>query len=444
MAGCGKDSSDDSTTQLGAVTGLTITAGDSQNTLTWDALEEAVSYNIYWEETSTARTSGRVADCNGDRLEGITGNSHTHTGLANGVEYNYGVTGVDADGNEGECGNGDGGASGTPVASSGGGSGSKPKPAPTVNGCTDPTATNYNPNATVDDGSCTYAPDPLISSLVFIDANLTTCVNNAAAANGWTTVSQMINLDCSTLGIVSIAGIEQLTALTRLDLSTNQIVDVTPLSGLTALTSLDLDTNQIVDVTPLAGLTALTLLFLSNNQIVDVTPLAGMTALTRLYLDWNQIVDVTSLAGLTALSALGLSNNQIVDVTPLAGLTSLTTLYIWNNQIVDVTPLAGLTALTWLDLSNNQIVDVTPLAGLTALSALGLSNNQIGGQGVGNVHLLSPAAGASIYLSNNLGQSCAELGTLLTNYPGGIDLDGDWTGGGVGDVATNGVTCTNP
>lgn len=27
---------------------------------------------------------------------------------------------------------------------------------PPVYGCTDPTATNYNPNATVDDGSCTY------------------------------------------------------------------------------------------------------------------------------------------------------------------------------------------------------------------------------------------------------------------------------------------------
>jgi hypothetical protein len=33
-------------------------------------------------------------------------------------------------------------------------------PAP-IPGCTDPEATNYNPNATVDDGSCTYAPGPV-------------------------------------------------------------------------------------------------------------------------------------------------------------------------------------------------------------------------------------------------------------------------------------------
>ena len=33
-------------------------------------------------------------------------------------------------------------------------------PPPPVRGCTDPKATNFNPNATVDDGSCTYPPPP--------------------------------------------------------------------------------------------------------------------------------------------------------------------------------------------------------------------------------------------------------------------------------------------
>ena len=153
---------------------------------------------------------------------------------------------------------------------------------------------------------------------------------------------------------------------------------------------------------------------------------------------------MTPLSGLTALTWLHLSNNQIVDVTPLSGLTALTWLNLSNNQIVDVTPLSGLTALTSLHLINNQIVDVTPLSGLTALTQLGLNNNPIGWQGVGNIDLLSPAPTAFIYLSNNLGQSCAELGILMTNYPGRVDLDGDNRIGGVGDVATNGVTCTNP
>ena len=577
LAGCGKDSSDDSTTQLGAVTGLAVTAGNSQNSLTWDALEGAVSYNIYWEEASTARTSARVADCSGERLEGITDIPFTHTGLTNGVEYSYGVTGVDANGNEGECGNGEGNASGTPVAS---GSGSKPKPKP-LYGCTDPIATNYNPKATRNDGSCVYADttppvttvalaqvsvtgytwtgsatideagtgyctalatgspaptaaevkangnankagtggtvamtanvtancqvtglaagtpydfyfvaqdavpnlqltaavsgpvtattlDPLISSLVFADANLATCINDAATTNTWTTVSQMTTLDCSwrRVPISALTGIEQLTALTTLDLSGNQIVDLAPLAGLTALTTLYLYSNQIVDLAPLAGLTALTLLNLGFNQIADVTPLAGLTGLTGLYLYSNQIVDVTPLAGmtalttldlwgnqianvaplssLTALASLDLNSNQIVDVTPLSTVTTLTSLILWGNQIVNVTPLSVLTTLMSLNLWGNQITNVAPLSTLTALTWLNLGANQIAGQGFGNVDLLSPAPTVMIGLANNLGMSCIELGTLLSNYPGKVDLEGNLAGGNPGDIVNPGVTCTAP
>ena len=32
-----------------------------------------------------------------------------------------------------------------------------------VSGCTDPTATNYDPTATVDDGSCVYPPSPSLT-----------------------------------------------------------------------------------------------------------------------------------------------------------------------------------------------------------------------------------------------------------------------------------------
>ena len=575
LAGCGKDSSDD-TTQLGAVTGLAVTAGDNQNSLTWDVLEGAVSYNIYWEEASTARTSGRVADCSGDRLEGITDNPYTQTDLTNGVEYRYGVTGVDTDGNEGECGSDI--VSGTPVAS---GSGSKPNPQPVygctdptasnynsaataddgscvyaVIGCTDPTATNYNPSATKDDGSCVYAdttppvttvalaqvsvtgytwtgsatideagtgycialaagspaptaaqvkagtgvgtggtvamtanvtancqvtglfvnttydfyfvaedtstnlqldvavsgpvtamtPDPLITSLVFTDANLAICVTGGATSSGWTKVSQMTSLDCSWLRVPTsaLSGIEQLTALTWLDLSGNQIVDVAPLAGLTGLKTLYLWTNQIVDVTPLAGLTALTTLSLAANQIVDVAGLSTLTALKTLWIDNNLISNVTPLSTLIALTTLDLNSNQIVDVTPLSTLNILTSLSLWGNQIVDVTPISVLTTLTSLNLWGNQITNVASLSTLTALTWLNLGANQIAGQGFGNVHLLSPAPTVMIGLANNLGMSCAELGTLLFNYPGKVDLEGNLAGGDPGDIVNPGVTCTNP
>ena len=41
----------------------------------------------------------------------------------------------------------------------------------TFYGCTDPNATNYDPNATVDDGSCTYSPPVLSASTINISCN---------------------------------------------------------------------------------------------------------------------------------------------------------------------------------------------------------------------------------------------------------------------------------
>jgi len=43
-----------------------------------------------------------------------------------------------------------------------GGGGGSSNPIPIVRGCTDPTSINYNPRATVDDGSCEYKPLPII------------------------------------------------------------------------------------------------------------------------------------------------------------------------------------------------------------------------------------------------------------------------------------------
>ena len=87
---------------LGAVTGLVVTPGDSQNTLTWDGLIGSDSYNVYWEET----TSAGVINCSGIPIAGITGTTYTHTGLTNGVVYNYGIVAVGVDAIEGACGGG--------------------------------------------------------------------------------------------------------------------------------------------------------------------------------------------------------------------------------------------------------------------------------------------------------------------------------------------------
>ncbi len=135
-----------------AVTNVTVTAGDSQNVVSWGAVEGAVSYNLYWDVGGTSRTTAKAADCTGERFEGITDTSYTHTALSNGTSYSYNVTAVDGNGAEGEC----------------GGSSANSAPSQTVvPGCTDSSANNYNPNATEDDDSCEYA-------------NITGCTDSSA------------------------------------------------------------------------------------------------------------------------------------------------------------------------------------------------------------------------------------------------------------------------
>ena len=64
-------------------------------------------------------------------------------------------------------------------------------PAPAVPGCTDPAATNYDPNATVDDGSCTYCAQAVVNFSVDAGASVSASYDNVvingnfANWNGW-------------------------------------------------------------------------------------------------------------------------------------------------------------------------------------------------------------------------------------------------------------------
>ncbi|MCB1175870.1 MAG: fibronectin type III domain-containing protein, partial [Leptospiraceae bacterium] len=66
---------------------LAITAGDTQNSLSWNAVTGAVSYTIYWASSSGV-TSGSTS------ISGLTGLSYTHTGRTNNTTYYYKITAV--------------------------------------------------------------------------------------------------------------------------------------------------------------------------------------------------------------------------------------------------------------------------------------------------------------------------------------------------------------
>ena len=103
------------------------------------------------------------------------------------------------------------------------------------------------------------------------------------------------SLIAASLGITSLAGLEEFANLEGLNLNLNQISDISPLVGLTQLVSLFLHGSQISDISPLAGLTRLEFLGLGDNQISDISPLAGLTLLDDLRLNHNQIGDISPL-----------------------------------------------------------------------------------------------------------------------------------------------------
>ena len=358
-------------------------------------------------------------------------------------------------------------------------------PPPPITGCTDPTATNYNPTATVDDGSCVYAGDttPPVTTVALAQVSITpsgwtgsatidevgtgyciawpnlslapTAAQVKAGAGGTVAMTANATANCQVTGlnILTTYGFYFVAEDASGNLQTNAaisgpVIATTPDPLITSLVFADpLLANCVNTRATSMGWTTvsqMTSLSCSGNGFASLIGIDQLTALTSLNVSVNLIVDVTPLAGLTALTTLSLANNLIGDVTPLSGLTALLSLSLVNNLVGDVTPLAGLTALTTLSLANNQVVNVTPLATLTALTNIDLSANQIGGLGIGNIHLLSPMPTAKILLNSNLGQSCSELGTLIANYPGRVGVDGNFFVGNPGDVATNGVTCTNP
>ncbi len=122
---------------------------DGEVIVNWDLVDSATSYNIY------VATISSVASLAYDlKFTGITEPPYTITGLDNSTTYAVYVSAVN------EYGESDNVSEPGAITPGAGGSTDGP-----LSGCTDPTATNYDETATVDDGGCTYTiegcTDPL-------------------------------------------------------------------------------------------------------------------------------------------------------------------------------------------------------------------------------------------------------------------------------------------
>jgi len=90
LSGCSSSSSSKASIPT-APTGILLTAGNAQVTLSWNSVPGATSYNIYWSNTPG------VTKTNGTEIKGVT-SPYTHTGLTNYAAYYYVVTAVNSAG----------------------------------------------------------------------------------------------------------------------------------------------------------------------------------------------------------------------------------------------------------------------------------------------------------------------------------------------------------
>lgn len=384
LTACGSGSSgggseDTNTGSVSAPENVQTTAGEGTITIEWNATQGATSYNVYWSTASGSGTNGKAIN--------VLGTTCDHEKLIYGEDYFYVVTAVNGSGES------------------------------------------------LPSNEVTKTPDrKLISSVVFPDAYLNTCITIYAAINNAVYIDELTVIFCNPVGVSGVSdltGVDWLTSLQdlsiysntigninmlanltnlqKLNLFGNNIIDISMLTSLSNLQELNLSENIITNFSKLATFTNLEVLGLSSSNINDIGVLAGLTNLQVLYLASNNINDIGILAGLTGLQHLNLNGNNISDINMLANLTNLVSLRLNGNNISDISSLATLTNLQDLSLDRNDISDVSVLADLTSLQDLYLTDNSIT-TGVNKLTTLTNAY--EIWLWNNPGIPCNDLDLL--------------------------------
>ncbi len=118
-----------------------------------------------------------------------------------------------------------------------------------------------------------------------VDANLIACIHAHPLYDGTEDSYEDIEgLDCSSMNIMNLTGIQRVPNLSILNLSDNPITSVIALSSLTELERLYLGGTNITDITPLVKLIQLQVLVLSDTFITDISPVKALVNLIDLTL----------------------------------------------------------------------------------------------------------------------------------------------------------------
>jgi len=183
--------------------------------------------------------------------------------------------------------------------------------------------------------------DPLINT----NGDSEIQVSEATAFNG--------TINCSSMNIADLTGIEDFTALTDLICASNDLTSL-DVSQNTALIWLDCSYNQLTTL-DVSQNTALTWLACPYNQLTTLD-VSGATALFALNCEYNQLTTL-DVSNNTAFTYLGCQFNQL-ECLDISNNTALTTLYCQDNLLEQLNTKNGNWQNMQIDALNNNLTCV--------------------------------------------------------------------------------------
>jgi hypothetical protein len=223
-----------------------------------------------------------------------------------------------------------------------------------IPGCTDLNATNYNPAANVDDGSCTYpmtyVPDDNFEN--YLEAN---GMGDGIALNDsvfTVNINTVTNLNVFNLNIADLTGIEEFTALEYLQCAFNQLTSLN-VSSNSALDYLDCHENQLTSL-DVSGANSLNTLLCYNNQLTSLD-VSSNTSLTEFNCESNQLtsLDVTSNTALIDLTCY-FNNLTSLDI----GINPALNVLLCASNLLTSLDVSGANALYHISCSYNQLTSL--------------------------------------------------------------------------------------
>ncbi len=227
-------------------------------------------------------------------------------------------------------------------------------------------------------------------------------------------------INCPSLGILDLTGIEAFTSLTELYCYTNQLTAL-DVSNNTLLTNLDCGDNVLttLDVSSNTALTdlnckwnQLTTLDVSNNALLTYLDCGGnvltsvdvsTASITNLLCPNNQLTSL-DVSSNTALSYLNCQTNQLTTLD-LSNNTALITLNCMFNQLTALNNMSG--TVTILQATYNQLTSID-VSNNTALTVLGGGDNLLISLNVKNGNNTNMSSGF-FATNNNPGLTCIEV-----------------------------------